>query len=65
MADHLTVPLAAAGLPVYKYVPYGPVRETIHYLARRAQENGEMLAKGPKVQAQYTWAVLKSRFRPW
>lgn len=39
MADHLTYGLADQGLPVCKYVPFGPLHETLPYLVRRAQEN--------------------------
>lgn len=46
MRDNLTVPLARAGFQVYKYVPYGPVKETIHYLGRRAVENSSILTTG-------------------
>ncbi|AIN99272.1 proline oxidase, mitochondrial precursor-like protein [Leishmania panamensis] len=46
MRDNLTVPLARAGFQVYKYVPYGPVKETIHYLGRRAVENASILTTG-------------------
>lgn len=46
MSDNITFNLAAAGYNVAKYVPYGPVKEVVPYLIRRARENtsvtGEM-----------------------
>ncbi len=39
MSDNLTFNLAKAGYNVAKYVPYGPLREVVPYLIRRAQEN--------------------------
>lgn len=46
MSDYITFNIADAGYNVAKYVPYGPIREVIPYLIRRAQENtsvtGEM-----------------------
>jgi proline dehydrogenase len=39
MSDHISYNLAAAGYNVAKYVPYGPVREVMPYLIRRAAEN--------------------------
>ena len=39
MSDPITFNLAAHGYYVAKYVPYGPIREAIPYLIRRAQEN--------------------------
>ena len=39
MSDHLSYNLASEEYNVSKYVPYGPVRDVIPYLIRRAQEN--------------------------
>lgn len=39
MSDHISFNLANGGYNVAKYVPYGPIREVIPYLIRRAKEN--------------------------
>ena len=39
MSDNLSYNLAHANYNVSKYVPYGPVRDTLPYLIRRATEN--------------------------
>jgi proline dehydrogenase len=39
MSDHISYNLSNAGYNVAKYVPYGPVREVLPYLIRRADEN--------------------------
>ncbi|MEM8765786.1 MAG: proline dehydrogenase family protein [Bacteroidota bacterium] len=39
MSDHITYNLSAAGFNATKYVPYGPVKDVMPYLIRRAEEN--------------------------
>ena len=39
MSDYITFNLAKAGYNVAKYVVYGPVKEVLPYLVRRAEEN--------------------------
>ncbi len=39
MSDHISFNLSKVNFNVAKYVPYGPVKEVMPYLIRRAQEN--------------------------
>jgi proline dehydrogenase len=39
MSDHISFNLADEGYNVAKYIPYGPVRNILPYLIRRAEEN--------------------------
>jgi proline dehydrogenase len=58
MSDNLTFNLAKEGFNVAKYLPYGPVREVVPYLIRRAQENssvtGDMSREYQLVQKELT-----------
>ncbi len=39
MSDHISYNAAKEGFNVVKYVPYGPVKDVLSYLIRRAEEN--------------------------
>ena len=39
MSDHITYNLADKGYNVAKYIPFGPVKDVMPYLIRRAEEN--------------------------
>ena len=63
MADQISVPMAAAGLTVYKSVPYGPLGEVLPYLSRRAAENRVVLAGARREQEMLVKELRRRIFR--
>jgi proline dehydrogenase len=45
MSDNLSYVLAKNNYNVAKYVPYGPVKDAVPYLSRRAKENTAMMGQ--------------------
>ncbi|GAB5353295.1 hypothetical protein AAMO2058_000025000 [Amorphochlora amoebiformis] len=64
MADHLTYSLGHHGYLVYKYVPYGPILETLPYLVRRAQENSDLMGS-VGYEMRMLRAEIRRRLFPW
>ena len=61
MADHLTFGLAAHGHTAYKYLPFGPLREVMPYLIRRAHENADLLGGGAAIERRLINKALVGR----
>lgn len=58
MSDHISFNLAAAGFQVCKYMPYGPLRDVMPYLIRRARENTSV-----KGQAGRELSLIRAELR--
>ena len=60
MSDNISFNLAEGGFNVAKYVPYGPVRDIIPYLLRRAQENSSVTGD---MSREYSFILKELRRR--
>ena len=60
MGDNISLNLAAAGFNVAKYVVYGPVKEVIPFLIRRAEENTSITGE---VGREHTLVMREMRRR--
>ncbi|MDD2636871.1 MAG: proline dehydrogenase family protein, partial [Bacteroidales bacterium] len=58
MRDNISFNLAAKEYNVAKYVPYGPIKEVMPYLVRRAEENSSM-----ESQAKEEIVMLKKEMK--
>lgn len=60
MSDRLSGELADAGYRVAKYLPYGPVKEVLPYLLRRAKENSSAAGE---ISREYAQLLLEQKRR--
>ncbi len=60
MSDYISYNLAEAGYNVAKYVPYGPIKEVIPYLIRRAKENSSVTGEMGR-ELKYLSSEMKRR----
>jgi len=61
MSDHISFNLANAGYNVIKYVPYGPLKATIPYLIRRADENSSVAGQSGRELTLITKELTRRR----
>lgn len=54
MSDHISYNLSENGYNVAKYVPYGPVKDVLPYLIRRAEENSSIAGQMGRELANIT-----------
>lgn len=61
MSDNISFTLAGLRYNVTKYIPYGPVREVMPYLIRRAQENTSVKGQTGRELSLINQEVLRRR----
>lgn len=62
MSDHISFNLGKEGYNTAKYLPFGPVREVMPYLIRRAEENTSVQGQMGR-ELQLLWSEHKRRQR--
>jgi proline dehydrogenase len=62
MSDTITFNLAKSGFQVSKYLPFGPIREVIPYLMRRAQENSSVAGQTGRELGLITQELQRRKF---
>jgi len=65
MSDHISFNLAEAGYNVAKYLPYGPVKEVIPYLIRRAEENTSVAGQTGRELTLLQQEMKRRKLFPW
>ncbi|MEI8027514.1 MAG: proline dehydrogenase family protein [Pseudomonadota bacterium] len=63
MSDHISNVLALSGYNVAKYVPYGPLKEVLPYLFRRAQENTSIAGQAGRELTLLKKEVMRRRLK--
>ncbi|MFT7613355.1 MAG: proline dehydrogenase [Parvicellaceae bacterium] len=63
MSDHISFNLSNDGYKVAKYVPYGPVKEVLPYLLRRAEENTSVAGQTTRELSLITSEIERRRAR--
>jgi len=61
MSDNITFNLAKAGCSVSKYLPFGPIKDVIPYLMRRAQENSSVAGQTGRELALITKEIQRRK----
>ena len=64
MGDNITFNLARLGFNASKYLPYGPVKDVIPYLIRRAQENTSVSGQMGRELRLLTTEIERRKKRP-
>lgn len=61
MSDNITFNLAKEGFNVSKYLPFGPIRDVIPYLMRRAQENSSVSGQTGRERSLIRKEILRRK----